>query len=153
MKVTIIGGGGRVGSCAAFALQCAGLVSEIQVLDANKDVAEGEALDLLHGSAFSGDQKIYAGDYSRAANSDLFLITAGLRRKPDESRLDLINRNVALFSQILASMQSGGLRKDAHVFVVSNPVDILTQLAVQRLGLPWQQVYGLGTMLDTSRFS
>lgn len=153
MKVTVIGGGGRVGSCAAFALQCAGMVSEIQILDANKDMADGEALDLLHGSAFSGDQKIYSGDYARAADSDVFLITAGLRRKPDESRLDLINRNVALFVQILESIKSAGLRKDAHVFVVSNPVDILTQLAVQRLGLPWQQVYGLGTMLDSSRFS
>ncbi len=153
MKVTIIGGGGRVGSCAAFALQCGGLVAEIQFLDANQEMAEGEALDLLHGSAFAGDQKIYAGDYTRAADSDLFLITAGLRRKADESRLDLINRNVALFTQILDSIKAAGLRKDAHVFVVSNPVDILTRLAVQRLGLPWQQVYGLGTMLDTSRFS
>jgi len=153
MKVTIIGGGGRVGSCAAFALQCAGLVAEIQILDANKDMAEGEALDLLHGSAFAGDQKIYSGDYARAADSDLFLITAGLRRQPDESRLDLIHRNIALFVQILDSIKSAGLRTDAHVFVVSNPVDILTHLAVQRLGLPWQQVYGLGTMLDTSRFS
>ncbi len=153
MKVTIIGGGGRVGSCAAFALQCGGLVAELQILDANKDQAEGEALDLLHGSALCGDQKIYAGDYTRAADSDIFLITAGLRRKPDESRLDLINRNVALFVGILDSIKSAGFKKDAQVFVVSNPVDILTQLAVQRLGLPWQQVYGLGTMLDTSRFS
>src|SRR2546427_6128938 len=147
MKVTIIGGGGRVGSCAAFALQCAGLVAEIQILDANKDMADGEALDLLHGSAFAGDQKIYAGNYERSADSDIFLITAGLRRKPDESRLDLINRNVSLFTQILDSVKSAGLRKEAHVFVVSNPVDILTQLAIQRLGLPWQQIYGLGTML------
>src|SRR5690349_4812588 len=153
MKVTIIGGGGRVGSCAAYALQCGGLVSELQILDANKDLAEGEALDLLHGSALAGDQRIYAGDYARAADSDLFLITAGLRRKPDESRLDLINRNVALFVQILESMKAAGIRKHAHVFVVSNPVDILTQLALQRLDLPWHQVYGLGTMLDSSRFS
>ena len=153
MKITIIGGGGRVGSCAAFALQGSGLVAEIQILDANQDMAEGEALDLLHGSAFAGDQRIYAGDYTRAVDSDMFLITAGLRRKPDESRLDLINRNVALFVQILESIKSAGLRKDAHVFVVSNPVDILTHLAVQRLGLPWPQVFGLGTMLDTSRFS
>ena len=153
MKVTIIGGGGRVGSCAAFALQCGGLAAELQILDANQDMAAGEALDLLHGSALAGDQKIYAGDYARAADSDLFLITAGLRRKPDESRLDLINRNVALFVQILDSIKSAGLRQEAHVFVVSNPVDILTHLAVQRLGLPWPQVYGLGTMLDTSRFS
>jgi L-lactate dehydrogenase len=153
MKVTIIGGGGRVGSNAAYALQCSGLVGEIQILDANKELAEGEALDLLHGSAFAGDQKIYAGDYARAADSDIFLITAGLRRKPDESRLDLINRNVTLFVQIIDSIKAVSPRKDAHIFVVSNPVDILTQLAVQRSGLPWQQVYGLGTMLDTSRFS
>ena len=77
MKVTIIGGGGRVGSCAAYALQCGGLVAEIQILDANRELAEGEALDLLHGSALAGDQRIYAGDYARAADSDLFLITAG----------------------------------------------------------------------------
>lgn len=153
MKVCVIGGGGRVGSCAAFALQCSGLVSEIQILDANVDMADGEALDLVHGSAFAGDQRIYAGDYARAADSNIFLITAGLRRKPDESRLDLINRNVALFVQILNSIKSAGFRKCAHVFVVSNPVDILTQLAVRQLGLPWQQVYGLGTMLDTARFS
>lgn len=152
MKATIIGGGGRVGSNAAFALQCAGVVSEIQILDANADLAAGEALDLLHGSATVGGQLIYAGDYARAADSDIFIITAGLRRKPDESRLDLINRNVALFLQILASIQQAGFRKDALFFVVSNPVDILTQLAAAKLGLPWQQVIGLGTMLDTSRF-
>jgi L-lactate dehydrogenase len=153
MKVTIIGGGGRVGSCAAYALQCGGLVSEIQILDANGDLAQGEALDLLHGSALAGDQRIYAGDYTRAADSEMFLITAGLRRKPDESRLDLINRNVELFVKIIDSIKSAGLRKDAHIFVVSNPVDILTQLALRGTGLPWNQVYGLGTMLDTSRFS
>ena len=153
MKVTVIGGGGRVGACAAFALQCGGLVSEIQLLDANQATAQGEALDLLHGAALCADQKIYAGDYAAASNSDVFLITAGLRRKPDESRLDLINRNVSLFQQILAEIKSAGFKKDAIVFVVSNPVDILTQLAVRELGLPWQRVIGLGTMLDSSRFS
>jgi L-lactate dehydrogenase len=76
-----------------------------------------------------------------------------LRRKPDESRLDLINRNVALFVQILDSIKSAGVKSDAQIFVVSNPVDILTHLAVERMGLPPRQVYGLGTMLDTSRFS
>jgi Malate/lactate dehydrogenases len=152
MKVTIIGGGGRVGSNAAFALQCGAIVSEIQILDANADLAEGEALDLLHGSSALGGQRVYAGDYARAKDSDIFVITAGLRRKPDESRLDLINRNVALFLQILAGIEQAGFRKDAIVFVVSNPVDILTRLAQAGLGLPWRQVIGLGTMLDTARF-
>lgn len=152
MKVTIIGGGGRVGSNAAFALQCAGLVSDIQILDANQELAEGEALDLLHGASVLGDQRIDAGDYARAADSDLFVITAGLRRKPDESRLDLINRNVSLFKQILSSLQEAGYRSDAQFFVVSNPVDILTHLAAQTLKVDARQVYGLGTMLDTARF-
>lgn len=152
MKVSIIGGGGRVGSCAAFALECMGLVSEIQIIDANADAAEGEALDLLHGSSVLGGQRINSGCYKRAADSDMYIITAGLRRKPDESRLDLINRNVSLFRQILASIKEAGYKRDAFVFVVSNPVDILTYIAAQELDLPRERVIGLGTMLDTSRF-
>jgi L-lactate dehydrogenase len=152
MKVAIIGGGGRVGSCAAFALQCSGIVKEIVMLDANQAAAEGEALDLLHGAAYCADQKISAGTYADAKDADLICITAGLRRKPDESRLDLINRNVTLFLGILESLKGAGLKKEAIVFVVSNPVDILTQLAVEKTGLPASQVLGLGTVLDTSRF-
>lgn len=152
MKVTIIGGGGRVGSNAAFCLQCAGLVSEIQLLDANEELAQGEALDLLHGASSLSDQRIYAGDYERARDSDIFVVTAGLRRKPDESRLDLINRNVGLFSQIIGDIKAGGVKDGATVFVVSNPVDILTHLATSFLDLAPGRVIGLGTMLDTARF-
>ncbi len=152
MKVAIIGGGGRVGSCAAFALQCSGIVKEIVMLDANQAAAEGEALDLLHGAAYCADQTISAGTYADCKDADLICITAGLRRKPDESRLDLINRNVSLFLGILESLKAAGMKKEAIVFVVSNPVDILTQLAVEKTGLPAHQVLGLGTVLDTSRF-
>jgi len=148
-----MGGGGRVGACAAFALQCGGVVSEIQLIDANQAMAEGEALDLLHGAAFTADQKIHAGNYAQAADSDIFLITAGSRRKPDESRLDLINRNVSIFMQIIADIKAAGMKQNAIIFVVSNPVDILTHLAARDSGLPWPQVIGLGTMLDTARFS
>ena len=152
MKVSIIGGGGRVGSNAAFALQCAGLVSEIHLLDANEQMAQGEALDLLHGTSVSGDQKIYAGGYDQCADADLICITAGLRRKPDESRLDLINRNVSLFKQILESLKTAGLKKDAIIFIVSNPVDVLTRLAIDFLKWDPNKVIGLGTQLDTARF-
>jgi len=141
-----------VGSCAAFALQCSGIVKKIVMLDANQAAAEGEALDLLHGAAFCADQEITAGTYADCADAGIVCITAGLRRKPDESRLDLINRNVTLFRGILQSLKGAGLRKDAIVLVVSNPVDILTQLAVEQTGLPAAQVIGLGTSLDTSRF-
>lgn len=152
MKVAIIGGGGRVGSCAAYCLQLGKIVHEIVLLDANQAAAEGEALDLMHGSAFTADQVIRAGNYPDCADANVIVITAGLRRKPDESRLDLINRNVALFRDILKQLKGAGLGKDAIVFVVSNPVDILTELALVDTGLPANQVIGLGTVLDTSRF-
>jgi L-lactate dehydrogenase len=152
MKVSIIGGGGLVGSCTGFALQCSGVVSQICLIDANKELAEGQALDLLHGASLCANQRIHAGDMSEVANSNMIVITAGLRRKPDESRLDLINRNVDLFLTILDQIKQAGLKENAYILVVSNPVDVLTYLAVRRLGLPSQRVIGLGTQLDTIRF-
>jgi len=152
MKVSIIGGGGLVGSCAAYALQLGGVVREIALLDVNGDLAEGQALDLLHGSPSTADQRIVSGGYDHIPDSDLVCITAGLRRKPDESRLDLIQRNVGLFGAILDDVAQAGLRRDAVVLVVSNPVDVLTYLAARRLDLPARQVLGLGTLLDTIRF-
>jgi L-lactate dehydrogenase len=151
-KVSIVGGGGRVGSDAAFALQLGGIVSELVLVDANQDMAGGEALDLRHGSALSSSQRITSGDYDAVGESDCVVITAGLRRKPDESRLELINRNVGLFKQILDSLAGVKLADGATILVVSNPVDILTHLAVQRGLLPPSQVVGLGTVLDTCRF-
>lgn len=151
MKVSIIGGGGLVGSCAGFALQAGKIVRHIHLVDVNQELCEGQALDLLHGASILADQKITSGDMKSVGDSDCVVITAGLRRKPEESRLDLINRNVALFRGILTEMKSGGLRKDAIVFVVSNPVDVLTYLAIKELGLPASQVIGLGTVLDTTR--
>jgi L-lactate dehydrogenase len=152
MRVCIIGGGGLVGSSAAYALQLGGIVSGIDLLDVNADLVKGQALDLLHGAPFVADQRIRSGGYELIPQSDLVCITAGLRRKPDESRLDLINRNVALFLDILKNVQAAGLRNDAIVLVVSNPVDVLTYLAAATLGLPSRQVIGLGTTLDSSRF-
>jgi L-lactate dehydrogenase len=152
MKVSIIGGGGLVGSCTAFALQMGKIVREIALVDANAELAAGQALDLVHGASVAADQVIASGGYEHIATSDLICITAGLRRKPDESRLDLINRNVDLFVEILANVQRGGLRQDAIVLVVSNPVDVLTYLAAKRLDLPPARVLGLGTQLDTIRF-
>jgi L-lactate dehydrogenase len=152
MKVSIIGGGGLVGSTTAYALQCGGVVSDICLIDANKDMAQGQAADLLHGASLVADQRIHAGEMSDVANSNVVIVTAGLRRKPDESRLDLINRNVDLFISLLDQAKTAGLKEDSYLIVVSNPVDVLTYLAVQRSGLPWQRVIGLGTQLDTARF-
>ncbi|TWU09313.1 L-lactate dehydrogenase [Symmachiella macrocystis] len=151
MKVSIVGGGGLVGSCAAFALQCGGIVREIALVDVNADLVGGQALDLLHGSCVTADQKIYAAGPEGSADADVIIITAGLRRKPDESRLDLINRNVALFRNILADLRKVGTKPGAIVFVVSNPVDVLTYLTTRELSLPPEKVIGLGTQLDTIR--
>src|SRR5713226_6158364 len=152
MKVSIIGGGGLVGSMTAYALQCGGIVSHICLIDANKELALGQATDLLHGASLAADQRISSGGMEEVASSNIVIITAGLRRKPDESRLDLINRNVDLFLTLLEQVKAAGLKENAYLVVVSNPVDVLTYLAVQRAGLPWQRVLGLGTQLDTARF-
>src|SRR3984957_4721228 len=148
MKVSIIGGGGLVGSCTGFALQTGRVVREIALLDVSAELAGGQALDLLHGASLMADQVITSGGYEQIPTSDLVCIPAGLRRKPDESRLDLINRNVDLFLGILSEMSKVGYKKDATVLVVSNPVDVLTYLAADRLDLPSSQVLGLGTQLD-----
>jgi L-lactate dehydrogenase len=152
MKVSIIGGGGLVGSSAAYALQCGGVVSHVCLIDANKDAALGHATELLNGACLTSDVRVSAGDMGEVASSNIVVITAGLRRKPDESRLDLINRNVELFLTLLDQAKGAGLKESANLLVVSNPVDVLTYLAVQRSGLPWQRVIGLGTQLDTARF-
>src|SRR5437870_182742 len=126
MKVSIIGGGGLVGSMTAYALQCGGVVSSICLIDANQDVALGQATDLLHGASLVADQRISAGTMEDVASSNVIVITAGLRRKPEESRLDLINRNVDLFLGILNDAKKAGLKETSCLIVVSNPVDVLT---------------------------
>ncbi len=152
MKVSIIGGGGRVGSNAAYALQLGGIVREIALIDVAQDLAAGEALDLRHGAALCASQVFSSGDMSAAVDSDIVIVTAGLRRKPDESRLDLITRNVTLFRGILDELEKVPLPNDWILLVVANPVDILTFIASETWRAMDGRVIGLGTMLDTLRF-
>lgn len=153
MKVAIIGGGGRVGSDAAYALQFGGIVREIALVDMIADMAAGEALDLRHGAAYTANQTFTSSSgYEIVEGADCVAITAGLRRKPDESRLELINRNVSLFKQILESIKGVKLAPGATLLVVSNPVDILTHLAAASGIVEPGHTLGLGTVLDTCRF-
>lgn len=152
MKVSIIGGGGRVGSTAAFALQLGGLVREIAVIDNNLDLAKGESLDMRHGASLVAPQKIYGGGTELLDGSDVVVITAGMRRKPDESRLELMNRNAGLFCGILEDIRKADLPDGAILLVVTNPVDLITQLAVESRIVPPERVIGLGTLVDTTRF-
>lgn len=151
-KVSIIGGAGRVGSTAAYALQLGRCCQELVLVDVAAESARGEALDLTHGRAAAGGPRVTAGDCSAIAGSDVVVVTAGLRRRPDESRLQLIARNTALFREIVRSVQAVSLARDAVLLVVTNPVDVLTYLAAAELGWQRQRTIGLGTVLDTLRF-
>jgi L-lactate dehydrogenase len=151
-KIAVIGGAGRVGSNAAYALELGAVGDEIVLVDIAAEAARGEALDLTHGRAASGGPRVTAGDYDAMAGADIVVVTAGLRRKPDESRLQLIERNAALFREIVQSTTAVELASEAVLLVVTNPVDVLTYLAAAELGWPPKRTIGLGTVLDTLRF-
>ncbi|MGL4739671.1 MAG: L-lactate dehydrogenase [Sarcina sp.] len=147
-KISVIGAG-FVGSASAYALMIQSLASEIVIVDINKDKAEGEAMDLAHGASFVKSVSVTAGDYADTAHSDIVVITAGVGQKPGETRLDLINKNVAVFNQIIPEIVK--YSPDAILLIVSNPVDILTHIAYKISGFPKHRVIGSGTVLDTSR--
>ena len=151
-KVTIVGGAGRVGSNAAYALQLGLVGEEVALVDVAENAAQGESLDLTHGRAAHGGPRFLAGGYGAATGSEVVVVTAGLRRKPDESRLELISRNASLFRRIVDSLGEVELAEDAVLLVVTNPVDVLTYLAATELGWPPRRTIGLGTVLDTLRF-
>lgn len=148
-KISIIGAG-FVGSATAFALMNQNIASEIVIVDINKDKAEGEALDLYQGSVFVSPVSVIAGDYADTKDSDIVIITAGLAQKPGETRLDLVNRNISIYKQLVPEIVK--YNPDAILLVVSNPVDILTQVTYQLSGFPANRVIGSGTVLDTARF-
>jgi len=140
---------GFVGSSTAFAMMHTGVFSELVLIDVNRDKAQGEAMDLSHGLPFARPMKIYAGDYSDLRECALIVITAGAAQKPDETRLDLVHKNVGIFRSIIPEIVK--YNKEAVLLVVSNPVDILTYAAQKLSGLPSRQVLGSGTVLDTAR--
>ena len=147
-KVAVIGCG-FVGSATAFALMQSRLFSEMVLLDANRAKAEGEAMDIAHGIPFAGQMKIYAGDYDDICDAGIIVITAGANQKPDETRLDLVHKNVEIFKSIIPEIAKRDYK--GILLIVSNPVDILTYAAVKLSGLPENRVIGSGTVLDTAR--
>ena len=142
-------GCGFVGSASVFALMQSGLFSEIVLIDADKDKAEGEAMDISHGIPFARPMKIYAGDYDDAADAAIIIVSAGAGQKPGETRLDLVHKNVAIFKSIIPEIANRGF--DGILLIVANPVDILTQVALKLSGLPEERVIGSGTVLDSAR--
>lgn len=148
-KVAVIGCG-FVGSSSAFALMQSGLFSEMVLIDADTKRAEGEAMDISHGISFARPMQIYAGNYDDITDAAIIVITAGANQKPDETRLDLIKKNAAIMKSIIGEIKKrdfGGI-----LLIVSNPVDILTLIALKESGYPSNRVIGSGTVLDTGRF-
>lgn len=147
-KAAIIGCG-FVGAATAFTLMQSKLFSELVLLDANHDKAVGEAEDIGHGIPFAGEMDIYAGSYDDIADCSMIIITAGANQKPNETRLDLVQKNVAIYKNILSEITQRNY--EGILLVVSNPVDILTYVAQKLSGLPEHRVIGSGTVLDTAR--
>ena len=147
-KVAVVGCG-FVGSSSAFALMQSGLFSEMVLIDVDRARAEGEALDISHGSPFAVPMRIYAGDYRDAADAAMIVVTAGAAQKPGETRLDLVNKNVAIYRSIIPNIREVGF--EGILLIVSNPVDVLTYAAMKMSGLPESRVIGSGTVLDTAR--
>lgn len=147
-KVAVIGTG-FVGSSSAFALMESGLFSEMVLIDADKNRAEGEVLDISHGLPFARPMKIIAGDYDDIVDAAIIVVTAGAGQKPGETRLDLVKKNVKIFQSIIPEIAKRDCK--GILVIVANPVDILTYVAKKLSGFPENRVFGSGTTLDSAR--
>ena len=148
-KVVVVGAG-AVGATYSYALAQSGIADEIVLLDKNEELAEGQVSDLIHGQPFFPTVIIRSGTISDYADANLVVITAGAAQKPGETRLDLLKKNVAIVGEIaedIAGQKSGGV-----MLVVTNPVDVLTYVALKRSGWKRNRVIGSGTVLDSARF-
>lgn len=148
-KVVVIGAG-NVGSTIAYTTVLNNVASEVVLIDVNREKAKGEALDMNHGIAYVKQIMIHDGDYSDCKDADVIIITAGLGRKPGQTRLDLAKINVNIAKDIAKNIMK--YATNPILLVVSNPVDIITYVLTKETGLPPERVIGTGTTLDTSRF-
>ena len=148
LKCGIIGCG-SVGAAAAYTLATHGLFSELILIDMNQKRAHGEAMDISHGVSFSQPCRVKAGDYEDLEDAALVIIAAGVNQKPGETRLDLLTRNAAVMRSIITEIKR--VCPDTILLIVSNPVDLLTGIALRLSGFPAQRVIGSGTVLDTAR--
>jgi len=149
MRVGIVGAG-MVGSSAGYALAMMGIASDIVFVDRNAALAIAQAEDISHAVPFVSATTVTAGDYDALAGTRVVIIAAGVSQKPGESRLELLERNAAVFREVVAEVLRAS--PDAILLIASNPVDIMTQIATRLSGLPPQRVIGSGTILDTARF-
>lgn len=152
MKIGVVGSG-LVGSTAAYALVMQGIGREIVLVDKNEARSQAEADDILHAVPFAHPLRVTAGGYADLKGSRVVIITAGVSQRPDETRLQLLERNAAVFQEVVHQILT--YAPDAILLVATNPVDVMTHLAAHYaadLGVPSHRVIGSGTTLDTARF-
>ena len=149
-KIAILGTG-NVGATIAYTLAFSGICSEIVLVDINKEKAEGEALDIAQCAACEPSVKVWSGDYKDVKGSDIVVVTFGIARKPDQTRLDLAKVNIGILKSVMPNVAK--IAPKALYVIVSNPVDVLTYTTIKCTGLPKNQVIGTGTLLDTNRLS
>src|SRR5215470_15052587 len=150
MKIAVVGGAGRVGATTLFQLVLEGVADELAVVDVVTDRAQGEMLDLLHGSHLSHRVKLSGPNYDACDGADFVIITAGIPRKPDETRLDLLKKNVDnLRDNVLPTLSKHA--GNAFIIMVANPADVLTYQAAIHGAFPSERVIGTGTLLDSTR--
>ena len=147
-KVVVIGAG-RVGEAVVYTLAMSRTASEIVMVDVVADRAKGSALDINHGLAFHKQVTVRQGDHSECADAKVIIVSAGLARKPGQTRLDLAKSNVKIARSIAKSIMEHA--ENPLIVVISNPVDVLTYVIQKETGLPQSRVIGSGTILDTSR--
>jgi len=144
-------GTGNVGVAAAYALFNQRLANEIILVDKDQKRAEGEAMDLMHGQLLVGNVNVRSGNYSDLSNAQVIVISAGISQgSPDDSRLDLLNKNIEVFHNIIEQLDSHA--PEAILVIATNPVDILTFATQQISNRASSKIIGTGTLLDTARF-
>lgn len=148
-KISVVGAG-NVGAATAFSLMMNKVASEIVIYDIDHKKAEGEALDIYQGTSLVAPVLVNAGNVEDTKDSDIVIITAGAAQKPGETRLDLVNKNIAIYKKLIPEIVK--YNPNTILLVVSNPVDILTYITWKISGFPKERVIGSGTVLDTSRF-
>ena len=147
-KVVVVGVG-AVGSATAYTIAIRRLCNELVLVDVNAEKAEGEAMDINHAIPLLGGMKVYSAGYETCADADVIIMTAGVGRKPGETRLDLAAKNAAICKDITESIMkhyNGGV-----ILIATNPVDVITSLVTKWAGLPKGKVVGSGTTLDNTR--
>ena len=149
MKIAIIGAG-FVGSTAAYAIVLRGVASEVVLVDRNAALAEAQAEDIIHATPFAHPITVRAGDYDAVTDAKIVVLSAGVGQRPGETRIQLLDRNALVFADIIPRVLAAA--PNAILLIATNPVDVMTQVALRISGLPPGRVIGSGTILDTARF-